>query len=131
MTTSPGPIGAEAEPGPHLLLMSPLTDTFTLSCLQLLSPNIWHPPWSKLEDNPDDATKTNQPMAPPRLPQASDQNQPPTHALPTIIEAAKHPTFDNIPEIQLQQANMSTTATGTSWNDGGASSTQTNGGDRH
>jgi hypothetical protein len=62
---------------PQLLLLSSLTDTFAfhlcsiasclgLSCLRLLSPNIWRPPYSKPEDNPDDATKTNQPMAPPR-----------------------------------------------------------------
>jgi hypothetical protein len=69
------------------------------------------------------------------LPQASDQNQisfhqPPTQVLPTIAEAAEHPTFD-ILEIQLQQANMSNTTAGSSQNDGGTSSTQTNGGDSH
>jgi hypothetical protein len=47
--------------------------------------------------------------------QTSDQNQPPfqqpsTQTLPTIVEAAE-PTFDNIPEVQLQQATISTTAT--------------------
>jgi hypothetical protein len=58
------------------------------------------------------------------LPQTSDQNQPPfqqpsTQTLPTITEAAKNPTFDNILEIQLQQANISTAAAGTSQSGGG------------
>jgi hypothetical protein len=40
------------------------------------------------------------------LPRASNKNQPPfqqpsTQRLPTITEAAEHPTFDNIPEAQL------------------------------
>jgi hypothetical protein len=53
------------------------------------------------------------------LPQTSDQNQPPfqqpsTQTLPTITEATEHPTFDNIPEIQLQEANISIAAVGTS-----------------
>jgi hypothetical protein len=44
----------------------------------------------------------------------SDQNQPPlqqpsTQILPTITEAVE-PTFDNILEVQLQHATMSTTA---------------------
>jgi hypothetical protein len=70
------------------------------------------------------------------LPQTSDQNQilfhhPPTQALSTIIDATKHPTFDNIPEIQLQPANMSTTAAGSNQNGRGASSTQTNRGAPH
>jgi hypothetical protein len=61
------------------------------------------------------------------LPQASNQNQPQfqqpsTQTLPTIIEAAEHPTFGNIPEAKPQQANMSTTTAGTS---------QTGGGDQH
>jgi hypothetical protein len=68
-----------------------------------------------------------------RLTQTFYQNQipfhqSPTQALLTIAEAAEHPTFDNIPEIQLQQVNMSTTTAGSSQNGGGTSSTQTNGG---
>jgi hypothetical protein len=67
------------------------------------------------------------------LPQTFDQNQipfhqSPTQALLTIAEATEHPTFDNIPEIQLQQVNMSTTTAGSNQNGGGTSSTQTNGG---
>jgi hypothetical protein len=47
--------------------------------------------------------------------QTSDQNQPSfqqpsTQTLPIIAKATK-PTFDNIPEVQLQQATMATTAT--------------------
>jgi hypothetical protein len=58
------------------------------------------------------------------LPQTSDQNQPPfeqpsTKTLPTITEAAEHLTFDNILKVQLQQANMSITATVTSQGDEG------------
>jgi hypothetical protein len=58
--------------------------------------------------------------------QTSDQNQPPlqqppTQTLPTITEATE-PTFNNIPEVQLQQAIISTTAAVTS---------QGNGGDQH
>jgi hypothetical protein len=53
------------------------------------------------------------------LPQASNQNQPPfqqpsTQAFSVITEAAEHPTFGNILEVQPQQANMSTITTGTS-----------------
>jgi hypothetical protein len=53
------------------------------------------------------------------LPQTSDQNQPPfqqpsTQTLLTITEDTEHPIFDNIPEIQLQQPNMSTTTASTS-----------------
>jgi hypothetical protein len=58
------------------------------------------------------------------LPQTSDQNQlqfqqPSTQTLPTIIEAAENPTFDNIPEIQMQQVNIPTIAAGTSQSGGG------------
>jgi broad specificity polyphosphatase/5'/3'-nucleotidase SurE len=61
------------------------------------------------------------------LPQASNQNQPPfqqpsTQTLPTITEAAEHPSFGNILEAQPQQANMLTTIVGTS---------QTSRGDQH
>jgi hypothetical protein len=70
------------------------------------------------------------------LPQTFDQNQipfqhPPNQALPTITEAIEHPTFNNIPEIQLQHDNMSTTAADSDQNGGGTSSTQTNGGAPH
>jgi hypothetical protein len=70
------------------------------------------------------------------LPQASKQNQHPfqqlpTQNLPTITKVAEHPTFDNIPEVQLHQVNMSTTTAGTSQNGRGTSSTQTSGGDQH
>jgi hypothetical protein len=53
------------------------------------------------------------------LPQTSDQDQlpfqqPSTQTLPTITKATENPTFDNILEIQLQQANISTTTADTS-----------------
>jgi hypothetical protein len=44
--------------------------------------------------------------------------QPSTQILPTITEAAEQQTFDNIPEVQLQQVNMSTTVVGTSQSSG-------------
>jgi hypothetical protein len=69
------------------------------------------------------------------LPQAFDQNQlpfhqPSTQTLSTIVEGSKYPTFRDIPELQLHKpATMSTTAVGSSQNDRGTSSTQTNRGD--
>jgi hypothetical protein len=58
------------------------------------------------------------------LPQTSDQNQipfkqPSTQTLPTITEVVENLTFGNIPEIQLQQVNISTTVAGTSQSGGG------------
>jgi hypothetical protein len=64
----------------------------------------------------------------------SNQNQthkPSTQALPTILEGAEHPTFDAIPQVQLQPTNMPTTAIGSSQNGGATSSTQTNRGAPH
>jgi hypothetical protein len=98
--------------------------------LWLFDPNIWRPPCSKLENNPDNATEKTQPqhLYPDEgLPQTSYQNQPPfqqpsTQTLPTITEATENPTFNNIPEIQLQQANISTNV---------ASTSQSGGGDHH
>jgi hypothetical protein len=63
-------------------------------------------------------------------------NQPPTHlptqTLSTIVEGSKHPTFRDIPELQLHQpATMSPTTTGSRQNGEGTSSTKTNGGDLH
>jgi hypothetical protein len=56
---------------------------------------------------------------------------PPTHTLSTIIEGSEHPTFGDIPEPrQHHPATVSTIAVGSSQNGGGASSTQTNGGDQ-
>jgi hypothetical protein len=66
--------------------------------------------------------------------QTSDQNQthhPSTQALPTIVEGAEHLTFDTIPQVKLQPANMSTTTVGFNQNGKAASSTQTNGGAQH
>jgi hypothetical protein len=40
--------------------------------------------------------------------------QPPIQTLSTITEDTEHPTFDNIPEIQLQYVNIATTTAGTS-----------------
>jgi hypothetical protein len=55
-------------------------------------------------------------------------HQPSTQNLPTIIEDHEHPTFGDIPEVQLHQpAHISTTAAGASQNTGAASSTQTDG----
>jgi hypothetical protein len=52
---------------------------------------------------------------------------PPIQTLSTIVEGSEHPTFGDIPEPhQHQLATMSTIAAGSSQNDGGASSTQTN-----
>jgi hypothetical protein len=66
--------------------------------------------------------RVNQHLHPDKgLPQTTDQNishQPPTQALPTIIETSEHP------------ANMSTVV-GSSHNGGGTSSTQTLGGAPH
>jgi hypothetical protein len=66
--------------------------------------------------------------------QSSDQNKthhPSTQALPNIAEGAEHLTFDTIPQVQLELANMPTT-TASSYHDGRvASSTQTNGGAPH
>jgi hypothetical protein len=62
--------------------------------------------------------------------QTSNQNQThhsSTQALPTIAEGAEYLTFDTIPQVQLQPANMPTTVAGSSQNGGAASSTQTNG----
>jgi hypothetical protein len=81
--------------------------------------------------------RTSQRLHPDKgLPQTFDQNQipfhhPPTQALPTITETVEHLTFDNIPEIQQQSANMSTTAAGSSHNGKDTSSTQTNEGATH
>jgi hypothetical protein len=66
--------------------------------------------------------------------ETSDQNQthhPSTQALPTITEGVERLTFDTIPQVQLQPANMPTTAAGSSQNGGAANSTQTNGGAPH
>jgi hypothetical protein len=65
------------------------------------------------------------------LPQTSDKNQPPfeqpsTQTVPTMTEVAEHSTFDNIPKVQLQQANMSTTTVDTSQGDGGDQHLNTN-----
>jgi hypothetical protein len=112
---------------PHLLSLSPL------SYPRLFSPNIWHPPCSKLEDNPDNATRMNQPTCPFRL--SSTPNlclKPSTQILSTIVEGSEHSNFSNIPKVHLHQpTNMSTTAAGSSQNGEGASSTQTNGGAPH
>jgi hypothetical protein len=63
------------------------------------------------------------------LPQTSTQNHAPTQILSTIAEGPENPSFSDIPEVQLHQPanNMSTIAVGSSQNNGGTSSTQTNG----
>jgi hypothetical protein len=59
----------------------------------------------------------------PSLHQLSTQN------LPTIAKDPEHPTFGDIPKVQLHQlAHISTTTIGPSQNSGAASSTQTDGG---
>jgi hypothetical protein len=56
-------------------------------------------------------------------------HQPSTQNLPTIVEDPEHPTFGEIPEVQLHQLDhISTTAAGPSQHNGAASSTQTGGG---
>jgi hypothetical protein len=89
---------------------------------RLLDPNIWRPPWSKLENNHEHATKDEQPMSTPRR----RHPQPTTQTLPTITKASKDQTIDTIPELQLQQINMPTVAEDTSQTGASASSTQTN-----
>jgi hypothetical protein len=46
----------------------------------------------------------------------------------TIVEGSKHPTFGDVPQVDLLPLpnNVSTTAAGSSQNVGGTSSTQTN-----
>jgi hypothetical protein len=57
---------------------------------------------------------------------------PSTETLSTIAVGSEHSTFNDIPKVHLHQpANLSTIAAGSSQNGGGASSTQTNGGDPH
>jgi hypothetical protein len=88
------------------------------------------------------SSKTTLTMSPKRMsqrlhpnegpPQESTNNpsfyQPPTQNLPTIAEDHEHPTFRDIPEVQLHQlAHISTTATGPSKNSGAASSTKISG----
>jgi hypothetical protein len=89
---------------------------------QLLSPNIWCPTWFKPKNNSDKTTQ----MKTYHKPLAWLYTQPAC----TIIVATERPTFDNILEAQLLQANMSTAA-GTSQNGGCSSSVQTSGGDWH
>jgi hypothetical protein len=56
----------------------------------------------------------------------SNQWSTPTQTLSIIVEGSEHPTFGDIPKLQLRQsATMSTTIGGSSQNGGGASSTQT------
>jgi hypothetical protein len=63
------------------------------------------------------------------LSQTSTQDPPPTQILSTIVEGSEHPTFGDIPDVEvLHPANdTSATAVGSSQNVGGTSSTQTNG----
>jgi hypothetical protein len=58
---------------------------------------------------------------------------PPTQILSTITEGSEHPTFGDIPEVEVLHPtnNTSTTAAGSSQNTGGANSTQTNRGASH
>jgi hypothetical protein len=58
---------------------------------------------------------------------------PSTQILSTITEGLEHPAFSDILEVQLHQPNnnMPTIVVRSSQNDGGASSTQTNGGAPH
>jgi hypothetical protein len=67
------------------------------------------------------------------LPQTFTQNLPPTQNLSTITEGSEHPTFSDIPEVEMLHPanNTSTTTPGSSQNVGGTSSTQTNGGAPH
>jgi hypothetical protein len=53
-------------------------------------------------------------------------HQPSTQSIPTITKDPEHPTFRDIPEVQLHQpAHISTTTTRPSQSSGAASSTQT------
>jgi hypothetical protein len=69
-------------------------------------------------------------------PPRESTNNPPlqlsTQNLPTIAEDPEHPTFRDIPEVQLHQpAHISTTVAGPNQNSSAASSTQTGGGAPH
>jgi hypothetical protein len=56
-------------------------------------------------------------------------HQPSTKNLPTIVKDPEHPTFGDIPEVQLHQpAHISTIATGPNQNSCATNSTQTSGG---
>jgi hypothetical protein len=79
----------------------------------------------------------SQRLHPDEGPSRESTNNPPLHQLstqklPTITEDPEHPTFGDIPEVQLHQpAHISTTTAGPSQNSGAASSTQTGGGAPH
>jgi hypothetical protein len=72
-------------------------------------PNIWRPPCSNPEDNPDmpprRVSNCLHPHDPP--PQESitppPPNQPPTQILPAIAEGAKYSAFEDISEMRLHQ----------------------------
>jgi hypothetical protein len=62
------------------------------------------------------------------LPQTFTHNHSPTQILSAIVKGVEHPTFDDIPKVEVWHPvnNTSTTAAGSSQSTGGASSTQTN-----
>jgi hypothetical protein len=72
-------------------------------------PNIWHPPCSKPEDNPDmpprRASNHLHQQEPP--PQESiippPPNQPPTQILSAIAEGTEYLEFEDVPEMRLHQ----------------------------
>jgi hypothetical protein len=103
-----------------------------------LTPNIWRPWCFKPKITPMMArrTKISLHLSPPEdeAPQPSTtQNKPPIKSLPPIVEGLEHAAFGGIPEVELQYPvnNVSTTVAGSSQNNGGTSSTQTNGGASH
>jgi hypothetical protein len=77
--------------------VSPLFRTFVLShppscfgliILRLFSPNIWRPPWFKLEEYPHNATKMSQPTSPSGRRLTS--NHQPKHFSPTTHSSAPY-----------------------------------------
>jgi hypothetical protein len=116
-----------------ILLLSP--SCLGLTGLRLLSPNIWRPSCSKLENDPDNATQTNEPTSPSRqsTTQTSTQDLLPSQILSTIIKGSENPTFGDILEVEVlrQDNNAATIAVGSSQNVGGTSSMQINGGAPH
>jgi hypothetical protein len=114
------------------------------SCSGINSPRLFTPTFGA---HRVPSSKTTLTMTPRRMsqhfhqdkgpPRESTNNNPPLHQpstqnLPTIAEDPEHPTFGDMPEVQLHQpTHTSTTATGPSQNSGAASSTQTGRGARH
>jgi hypothetical protein len=80
-------------------------------------PNIWRPPCSKPEKNPDMPPRRKSNRLHPHNASSQESiippppNQPPTQILPSIAEGAEYPAFEDIHEMRLHQPiNTSTEA---------------------